>query len=168
MRNLSLSLWPPSFVCSSNCALKITIFQVSATKKKKKKKREIACFKLVFNCCLATTWAKTQHFPCLERLASKQVNLVMLWIFKYLHSNWPVVICFRSTGHRIQMFVIIIYPLRPPTEALSAGRCDIIIHVLSSHLHVREQWDQSSGWVGNHISDTPQPSAASCWWNWLY
>lgn len=34
------------------------------------------------------------------------------------------------------------------------------MHVLSSHLHVREQWDQSSGGVGNHISDTPQPSAA--------
>lgn len=24
---------------------------------------------------------------------------------------------------------------------------------------VREQWDQRPGWVGNHISDTPQPSA---------
>lgn len=36
----------------------------------------------------------------------------------------------------------------------------LIMRVLSSHLRVRKQWDQSSGWVGNHISDTPQPTAA--------
>lgn len=53
-----------------------------------------------------------------------------------------------------QMFAIVMFPLQ-----LQRQLC-IIMHVLSSHLHVREQWDQSSGWVGNHISDTPQPSAA--------